>query len=486
MCQSSNKHIPLTGLPKDEVLSQLNQFSETDVDFKKGRIWSLVYYLGEEHDQFLKEAYSTYFSQNGLNPLAFRSLKKMESEVIRMTANLLNGDQDVCGTMTSGGTESCLLAVKTYRDYAHPSIKKPEIILSSSAHVAFDKAAHYFNIKPVRIPLDQDYRMNTQLVKKKINRNTICIIASAPSYPHGIIDSITALGEIAQKHRVPLHVDACLGGYLLPFVERLGYPIPKFDFRVPGVTSISADIHKYGYAAKGASVLLYRNIDYLQSQFFISEDWPGGVFASPTLLGTRSGGAFAAAWAVLHYLGEQGYLEKAQDIMQTTQKIQKGITAIQGLELVGEPMMSVFAFTSNDKKVNIYAVADRLELRGWHIDRQHKPECLHGMVMPSHKQIADQYLTDLKQSVAEVRANPSYSYQNGAAMYGMISRVPLRHMVKKQILMMYKQLYGAHTIFPDEQSMSIEKTTKQKSGLLNKVTPLLLKAFLNHTKNKRR
>lgn len=326
--------IPEKGLARDQVLEMLREYKEGDVNYQDSKTWSLVYYLGEEHTRFLTEAYNTFISENALNPMAFKSLKRFEHEVVRMSADLLGGDDNTVGVMTSGGTESCLLPVMTYRDRAAGRglfrSKKPEMIAPQSIHVAWEKAARYFGVKMVHAPLRRDMRVDVDAVRKRINRNTILIVGSAPSYPHGVIDPIVELGTVAREHNLPFHVDSCLGGFLLPFVERLGYEIPTFDFRVPGVTSISADIHKYGYSAKGASVLLYRNMDYLKHQFFVHESWPGGVFISPALLGTRPGGAIAAAWASLKAIGMDGYLDLARRVMETTAALQEGIRSIPG------------------------------------------------------------------------------------------------------------------------------------------------------------
>ena len=436
--------LPDQGRDFDLVLKDLEAYGQEDPDYKTGKTWSLVYYLDESHSNFLHEASRLYASANGLNPMAFKSLKRFESEVIRMTAALLNGDGQTCGTMTSGGTESCLLAVKTYRDRARTlkKIKRPEMIIPESAHVAWEKGAHYFNVKPVRIPLGEDYKVNTDLVRKAVSKQTVMILGSAPGYPHGVIDDIQTLGMIAEDKGIPLHIDACVGGYLLPFVEELGYPVPPFDFRVPGVTSISADTHKYGFAAKGASTLLYRNMDYMAHQFFVSTEWPGGVFASPGILGTRPGGAVAAAWAALQATGRQGYLDHARKIMTATTTLMKGVNAIKGLEVVGIPQASLFAYRSVEKKLGIYAVGDQMEQRGWHIDRQQKPESLHAMVTPMHLEVAESYLKDLGESVAFVRDHPGLSARGSAATYGMVSKVPMRKMVKKNVLNIMKESYG--------------------------------------------
>jgi len=437
--------LPRRGVPQDEVLQRMETFRGGDADWRTGRTWSLVYYGGEEHTELLKRAYNLYFSENGLNPMAFKSLKRFENEVVRMAVGLLNGGPDVVGCMTSGGTESCMLAVKTYRDRAVARRRwpgTPELIVPTTVHVAFEKAAEYFGVKLVHAPLGPDLRVDVKAVKRRINRRTIGLVASAPPYPHGVVDPIEDLGRIAQRRGLPFHVDACLGGFMLPFVEKLGYPVPVFDFRVPGVTSMSADLHKYGYAAKGASLILYRDMSYMEHQFFVYENWPGGIFASPALLGTRPGGSIAAAWAALMTTGQDGYLRRAKTAMDTTRALMEGVNGIPGLQVLGDPTMSVFAYRSTDPAVNVYAVADRLETRGWHVDRQQKPDSLHVMVSAAHEGLAEPYLADLRDAVDEVRADPSLATAGGAATYGMISAVPLRGMIKKQVLRMMMDAYG--------------------------------------------
>lgn len=433
----------------------VQEYGANDPDYKSLRTWSLVYYLGEEHTRLLREAYERFFSANGLNPMAFKSLKRFESEVIAMTAGLLHGDDDVVGTMTAGGTESCLLAVKTYRDMARskrPWIRRPEMVIPETAHVAWEKGAKYFDVKPVRAPLDGSFCLDVRAVQRLVSRRTVMILGSAPEYPHGHVDPIEELGEIALRRKIPLHVDACLGGYLLPFVEKLGRHVPPWDFRVPGVTSISADCHKYGYAAKGASTILYRSTDYLKHQIFVYENWPGGIFASPAILGTRPGGAIAAAWAAMRALGDEGYLEHAETIMKTTGRLIDGVNAIADLEVIGRPAMSVFSYRAKSKKLNIFAVADVLEKKGWHIDRQQRPDSLHAMVTPLHADVVDEYLADLREAVDIVRSNPELATKGGAAMYGMISHVPLRGMIRRTVLKMMLDMYGPAGAIPDPDS----------------------------------
>jgi glutamate/tyrosine decarboxylase-like PLP-dependent enzyme len=449
--------LPAKGESRERVLEQLKAYGADDPDYRAQRTWSLVYYLGEEHTRFLEEAHNLYFSANGLNPMAFRSLKRFESEVVGMTAGMLHGGEGVCGTMTSCGTESCLLAVKTYRDLARarkPWLRRPEMVIPETAHVAWEKGAEYFGVKPVRAPLGADHRVDVDAVRRLVGRRTVMILGSAPEYPHGMIDPIEDLGAIAQEKKVPLHVDACLGGYLLPFVELLGRPLPRWDFRVPGVTSISADTHKYGFSAKGASVILYRDVEILKHQLFVYESWPGGIFASPGILGTRAGGSIAAAWASMRVFGRDGYTDLARQTMDVADELKDGIRKIPALALIGDPPASVFAYRSVDRTVNVFAVGDRMEARGWHIDRLQRPEALHAMVTPLHARVAKQYLDDLAASVAEVARDPALAQSGSAPMYGMIAAVPLRRMVKSQVVKMMMDLYGPGGKLPEMASQA--------------------------------
>ena len=396
--------LPEQGMDADTVLATMRDLRERDADWRGGRTWSLVYDAGDQVAGLLKEAYTMFFSENALNPMAFPSLKRFEAEVVSMTSALLGGDADTAGNMTSGGTESILMAVKTAREWARAGdrgIRAPEMILPASAHPAFEKAAHYFDVKSVRIPVLTDFRADVEAARAAITANTILMVGSAPSYPQGVIDPIAELASVAREHDLLFHVDACVGGFMLPFVRKLGYRVPDFDFGVPGVTSISVDLHKYAYAAKGASVILYRSKALRRHQFFVSTDWSGGIYASPTMTGTRPGGAIAAAWAVLNHLGVDGYLAIADTVMKSVTVLRDGIAAIDGVGVLGDPAMSVLAIGSD--QVNIYQVGDELAMRGWHMDRQQHPPSLHLTVTHAHAQVVDQFLLDLEQAVAEVR-----------------------------------------------------------------------------------
>ncbi len=440
-----HRAMPDEGRPRADIVADLEGFKEKDPQYKDGRVWSLVYYLDEDHSEFLKDAYHRFACENGLNPGAFKSLKKMETEVISATADILNGTDEVCGVITSGGTESCLMAVKTYRDKARAErgVKHPEMVIPTTAHVAWFKASEYFGVKIRLVPPQDDFTPDLKKLRRLINRNTVMILGSAPEYPHGTIDPIEAMGEIAQKKNIPLHVDACVGGFILPFMAMNGEDIPPWDYRVPGVTSISADIHKYGYAAKGASTITYRNLDYLRYQMFAYEDWPGGVFASSALLGTRPGGAYAAAWGVTQYFGKAGYRKLAADTLEAVNRLKAGVAAIDGLQVMGRPQGPLFSYRSVDPDLSIYAVGDQMDGKGWQVNRNQHPEGLHAMVTAQHLRVVDDYLRDLADAVATVRAHPELAQQGGAATYGMMAHVPLRGMVRKKVLQMYSEQYRA-------------------------------------------
>ncbi len=436
---------PTEGRDPQSILDELAQFGAHDPAFKDGRLWSLVYYLDDDYSAFLGQAYQAYSSANGLNPTAFKSLKRFETEIIATTASLLHGTPEVCGVVTSGGTESCLMAVKTYRDMARAQrgVRQPEMVLPVTAHVAWFKAAEYFDVKVRLLPLDAQLHADVAQLERLINRHTVMVLGSAPEYPHGSIDPIAAMGAIAQRHTIPLHVDACVGGFILPFMEMNGVPLPPWDYRVPGVTSISADLHKYGYASKGASTITYRNLDILKHQMFVYADWPGGVFASPAMLGTRPGGAYAAAWAALQYFGEAGYRDLARRTLQAFTQIRAGVEALPDLCVLGDPTGPLLAYGARDKAVNIFAVGDQMELRGWQINRLQKPDGLHAMVTARHLAVVDAYLRDLKQSVAAVKADPTLADQGGAATYGLMAHIPLRGMVRQQVLDIFSGMYRA-------------------------------------------
>lgn len=427
------------GLSHAEVLARMRAMRAEDARWREGRTWSLVYDAGEDVRRLLAEAYTEFMSENGLSPLAFPSLRRFEAEVLAIAAELFHGDT-AAGTMTSGGTESLLMAVKTARDYARAErgITEPELVLPASAHAAFHKAAHYFGVKPVVVPLGPDFRADVAAMREAMTPRTILLVGSAPSYPHGVVDPIAELGELARERGVLLHVDACLGGFLLPFARRLGHPIADFDLAVPGVTSLSADLHKYGYAAKGASLILYRTPELRRYQFFTYTEWCGGVYASPSMAGTRPGGAIAAAWAVLRHLGEEGYLRLARTVLDTAQALKEGVATTPGLRLLGAPPASVFAFTSDT--LNIYELGDAMEARGWRLDRQMRPPALHMMVTPAHARVVEPFLKDLRECAARLGSGEP-APEGSAALYGALGALAEAGEAEAVVMQMLEGLY---------------------------------------------
>ncbi|MEM7105102.1 MAG: aspartate aminotransferase family protein [Bacteroidota bacterium] len=439
------KSIPEKGIQPDTLIKQLKEAKTSDVKWEEGQAWSLVYHIDRDHTHAMEKAAHLFFSENYLNPLAFKSLRKLEDEVVRMTINMLNGDKGAVGTMTSCGTESLLLAVYAARERSKklkPWLRKPEVVLPESAHVGFDKAAHYFGVKLVKVPLNDDFTVNIKRMEKAISRRTILIVASAPQYPQGVMDPIEDIGLIAQRKKIPFHVDACMGGFFLPWIESAGYNLPKWDFRVPGVTSISADVHKYGYSIKGASVLSYRNMDYLKHQFFVATEWPGGIYASPTLLGSRPGIPIAAAWMSMHYMGKEGYVDMAKQLKLAAEKLIEGINDIPELEVLGDPCMSVMAYRSSTKAINIYALADQMEQKGWTVERQQRPSSIHLTVVPQNLKAIKQYLEDVRNSVEFLRQHPEAAKEGTAPVYGLMAKMPLRKMVKKNVRQFMESMYA--------------------------------------------
>jgi glutamate/tyrosine decarboxylase-like PLP-dependent enzyme len=432
---TSFTRIPEVGRERAEILHEMETMrSQEEAQWRDGFVSGAVYHGDHEHIDFLNRVYALNSQSNPLHSDVWPSATKFEAEIVAMTADMLGGTgQDIHGTVSSGGTESILLAMKAYRDRAREqkSITKPEMILPVSAHAAFDKACQYFNIKPVHIPLDADYRADVESARKAITRNTIVIIGSAPSFPHGAIDPIQELSELARQRGIGFHTDACLGGFVLPWAEKLGYPVPAFDFRLPGVTSLSADTHKYGYAAKGTSVILYRGRDYLHYQYYTAADWPGGLYFSPTFAGSRPGALSAACWAALTSIGAQGYLTATKKILETAEAIKNGIRQIPELHLLGNPLF-VIPFASDS--VDIYKVLEEMSRRKWSLNGLHKPACVHLCVTLRHTQpgVAERFLRDLQAAVAHVKAHPE---EKGtmAPIYGMAATIPLRGMVSEML-----------------------------------------------------
>jgi sphinganine-1-phosphate aldolase len=440
--------LPSTGLSREMIISDmLSLKSREEAKWKKGFVSGAVYHGDKGHIEFLNTVYAINSQSNPLHSDLWPSASKFESEIVSMTAHMLGADKsenprEICGVVSSGGTESILLAMKTYRDRARKErkITSPEMIVPVTAHAAFDKAAQYFNIKIVHIPVDESYRADVLAAEKAITKNTVVLVGSAPSFPHGAVDPIEELSELARNHDIGFHTDACLGGFILPWAKKLGHNVPAFDFSLPGVTSISADTHKYGYAAKGTSVILYRGFDLRHYQYFAITDWPGGLYFSPTFAGSRPGALSAACWAAMVSMGQKGYMNATKKILETARKIKEGITEIPELFILGDPLW-VVAFGSDT--LDIYQVMDYMTRKGWSLNGLHKPSCVHICVTLRHtrKGVARRFIEDLKSSIEYVRSHP-HEKTGMAPVYGLAATMPDRSIVgellQRYIDMLYK------------------------------------------------
>lgn len=425
--------LPETGLSKERILDVMSAINRCESGrWEDGYVSGAVYHGNRDHIDFLNRVYAINSQSNPLHSDIWPSAAKYEAEIVSMTASMLGADlcsDPVCGAVSSGGTESILLAMKAYRDRAARvyGIRRPEMVVPETAHAAFDKAAEYFGIRIIRVPVKDDFTADVSAMKKEVTKNTIVMAGSAPSFPHGVIDPIEELSSFAAKKGIGFHTDACLGGFILPWAEKLGYDVPPYDFRLEGVTSLSADTHKYGYAAKGTSVVLYRSPKLRRFQYFCTTDWPGGLYFSPTFAGSRPGALSAACWAAMVAIGEKGYLDAAKRILHTAERIKHGIAAIPDLKILGNPLW-VIAFGSDT--LDIYQVMDKMKERGWVLNGLHRPSCVHICVTLPHTApgVAERFLSDLEWAVSHVRANPSES-GGMAPVYGMAATLPVRELV---------------------------------------------------------
>jgi sphinganine-1-phosphate aldolase len=403
--------IPSKGLPKEEIFKVLQSYKGEDLDWKSGRVLGFIYDPGKKVHDVTHEAYTMYLTENALDPLSFPSLLRLENEVVRMTANLLGCDNKVVGNFTSGGTESLILAVKTARDYSRavkPHIKEPELVLPITAHSSLFKACHYLGINPVVTRVhDDSFGADVDAMRKAITDNTILLVASAPGYAHGVVDPVPDIAALALEKDLLCHVDACVGGIHLSYMRKLGYDVPDFNFNVPGVTSLSVDLHKYGYAAKGASIILHKNKELRKYQIWGCSRWTGYPVINPAITSAKSGGPMAAAWAVLNYMGDDGYMEIVQEVMQATKLMIEGVNRIDGLRVLGNPDMCMFALASTTDKINVYHLAEEMKKTGWYLQpqfaRENSPSNLHISLNRSTVPQAEAFLKDFEATVEEIR-----------------------------------------------------------------------------------
>jgi sphinganine-1-phosphate aldolase len=423
-----HRHLAAEGLDRQDIIDQVAAMADAEDELgDTGRVSGSLYHGGHDHYAFLTEVYGRFAHANVLQRDMYPSATKFEAEIVAMTAAMLHGEavadhhagEQVCGVLTSGGTESLMNPLLVYREWgrAHKGVTEPEIIIPVTAHVALDKGAHYFGMKVHHAPLTDAYVVDVDWVADHITPNTVALVGSAGNYAHGLVDPIEALSDLALEHDLGLHVDGCLGGFILPWGDRLGYPIPRFDFRVPGVTSISADTHKFGYSLKGTSVLLYRNQELRQHQYFTYPDWPGGLYLSPGMSGSRSGGLIAAAWAAMVALGEDGYLEAAEAIFSTAATLRAAVEAQPGLRVIGDPSFLV-AFASDE--VDIFHVNDELTTRGWRLNGLQLPPALHFCVtLPNTRPgVVEAFAEDLAAAV-DYAHHPRRPEPRSGALYGL-------------------------------------------------------------------
>lgn len=398
---------PKEGRLVDDVISSLHEKRLNDVKWREGKAFGMIYNGGPSVHEVAEKAAQLYLHENALNTKAFPSLGEIQKEVVAWTAELLHGNETASGFLTSGGTESILCGVLAARERAEKErgITNGEIVLPESAHAAFHKGAHLFGLKVRKTKVKEDWTADVDAMAKEVNKNTVLVVGSAPQYPQGVIDPIPELAELAATVDANFHVDACMGGFVLPFVEMLGREVKPWDFRVDGIHSISADIHKLGYAPKGVSVILHRNKTLRRYQTFVFDNWLGGFYASPNLQGTRSGLPMAAAWAVMQHLGIEGYKKLTEQNLKNADQIREGITQIEGIRVLGDGQYHLIAMAADptsDVEIDVFALADALLERGWYLDRQGPPDSLHSTVSNSNTGAVDQYLLDLAESVKAV------------------------------------------------------------------------------------
>jgi glutamate/tyrosine decarboxylase-like PLP-dependent enzyme len=443
--------LPREGLDQARILETLKTFSTREAPmWRDGRVSGGVYHGDAKHLRFLDEVYSLYSQANPLHADIWPSVARFEADLVAFTAKLLGGDPKleddervVCGTLSSGGTESIMLAMKAYRDFGRATrgIKRGNLVAPVSAHPAFDKAAHTMDVEMRRIPVNDDGRANVKAMKAAVDGHTLAMIGSAVGFPHGVIDPIEELSDFARSRGIGFHTDGCLGGFILAFANEAGFPVPRFDFSLPGVTSMSVDTHKFGYAAKGTSVVLYRGRELRRAQYFTTPEWTGGLYVTQGFAGSRPGALIASAWATMVSLGREGYVKNTRAVLETGRAIRKGIEAIPQLRVIGDPLW-VIAFRSD--VVDVYRVLDEMTKRGWSLNGLQHPAAVHLCVTLRHTQpgVAEQFLSDLRASVEAVRNEPP-STDGMAPVYGLASSLPFKGVVSDLLCAYVDALYDA-------------------------------------------
>lgn len=447
--------LPDVGYTTEDIRDELDKLQELKhTAWRDGRVSGAVYHGGDELVTLQSEAYHKYAVANQLHPDVFPGVRKMEAEVVAMVLDIFNGPEGGCGSSTSGGTESLLLTGLAARVYGKrkKGINHPEVIAPVTVHAGIEKACYYFGMKLHKVDLDPvTFKVDLKKVKRLINNHTVLLVGSAPNFPHGIIDDIEGLSALAVKYRIPLHVDACLGSFIVSFLELSkvhgDLAIPKFDFRLPGVTSISCDTHKYGFAPKGSSIIMYRNAELRECQYYILSDWTGGMYGSPTLAGSRPGALMVGCWATLVHIGKEGYAQSCRDIVQVSMKVKNAIKtypSLNKLEVIGDPLGSVVSFrTKNAKQLNIYELGDILNAKGWHFSTLQNPGALHFAFTKLSIPVVDELIGDLESAVEELSAKPpsEKTTSDVAAIYGVAGSVQTVGIADRVIVAFLDALY---------------------------------------------
>ncbi|KAH3762619.1 Glutamate decarboxylase/sphingosine phosphate lyase [Pelomyxa schiedti] len=428
--------LPEVGLPVEQVMGLLKDAKRIEETYRDGMNYSgCMYSANNVHNELVAAATTWFTYSNALHTDVYVCVRKMEAEIIKMTAAMLHGDKrsDVCGLVSSGGTESIILATKAHRDRAIKRGMNPdrmEILVAESAHSAYVKAANLLRVKLVRVPVKKPtMEADVDAISARINRNTFLVVASAPGFPHGVIDNVAALGQLCSRAGIGLHVDACLGGFVLPFAKQLGYPVPNFDFLVEGVTSISCDTHKYGYAPKGTSVVLFESQELRSHAFFTDPDWPGGLYGSATLLGSRPGCVVVGTWASMIHKGISGYMAASKALLETAAEIVAGLRKDPDISIIGDPDKITFVIPFTTKSVNIFKVAEALSKRHWSLNVMQYPSSVHLCVTEWHTGRAQDFLSSLQTAIREVAADPS-KFNSKAPFYAGASLVGDRDVLK--------------------------------------------------------
>lgn len=418
--------LPKEGTKEEDILQIFNKLKTLQsYDYQNGRVSGTVYTNNEDLDKFMNKIFLTFYRSNPLHSDIFPAVRKMESEVISMMIKMFNGGQNVCGTFTNGGTESILLACKAYQQWGiSQGIKKPEILVSSTAHASYKKACYYFRMKYVEVPALPDGLVDLNEFRRKINSNTVMIVGSTPCYNFGTIDQIEELSKIAVENNVGLHVDACLGAFLINFMNL------NLDFQLEGVTSISADLHKFGNSPKGASVIMYHNKELMKYQYFIDENWTGGIYATPTLAGSRDGNIISLTWATLMRTGLNGYQENYEKIIKIKDYFLSRLQEIKELYVFGEPKLSVVAVGSELFDINL--LSSKLKDKKWNLNMIQKPKGFHICLTNCHtKNVIDQLIKDIKDTIQDIDLN--HKGEKSTCIYGTAQEITDEEIVKEVV-----------------------------------------------------